>query len=123
MAAEGGPTSPVAPDAQTRGFLFADIRGYTEYLERHGATAAAALLTRYRAVVRAAIAEFHGAEIRTEGDSFYVVLPSASVAVRCALSIVERVEHENQQQTEHRIRVGIGVHAGEAIETDEGLVI
>jgi class 3 adenylate cyclase len=70
VTVERGPT-PALEDAQTRGFLFADIRGYTEYLERHGATAAAELLARYRAIVRATIAEHRGAEIRTEGDSFY----------------------------------------------------
>ena len=72
-----GPSRRSLAAAQTRGFLFADIRGYTEYLERHGAAAAADLLARYRAIVRTAIAEQEGAEIRTEGDSFYVVLPSA----------------------------------------------
>jgi class 3 adenylate cyclase len=40
----------------TRGFLFADLRGYTDFVERHGAAAAAALLTRYRELARAAIA-------------------------------------------------------------------
>lgn len=109
-------------DSQTRGFLFADIRGYTEYMERHGATATAELLARYRAIVRATIAEHRGAEIRTEGDSFYVVLPTASAAVRCALAIVERVDSDNASHEGDAIRVGIGVHAGEAIQTDEGLV-
>jgi class 3 adenylate cyclase len=33
-------------DSVTRGFLFADLRGYTEYVERNGAEAAAALLGR-----------------------------------------------------------------------------
>ena len=57
----------------TRGFLFADLRGYTDFVERNGAEAAATLLTRYRALTREAIGRFGGAEIKTEGDSFYVV--------------------------------------------------
>ena len=84
---------PVGPhderDASlTRGFLFADLRGYTDYVELHGDRAAANLLERYRTVVRAAVAGTHGAEVKTEGDSFYVVFPSASGAVRCGLAIV-----------------------------------
>jgi class 3 adenylate cyclase len=126
MTAEGNPVAdgPAAAsgEAQTRGFLFADIRGYTEYVERRGATAAAEMLGRYRSAVRAAIAEYRGAEIRTEGDSFYVVLPSASSAVVCALAILERVNDENAGGTDESIRVGIGVHAGEAIDSKEGLV-
>jgi len=108
--------------SQTRGFLFADIRGYTEYLDRHGATEAADLLLRYRAIVRDAITQNDGAEIRTEGDSFYVVLRSASDAVMCGLAIVEGVAAENAKRGNAPIRVGVGVHAGEAIDTAEGLV-
>ncbi|HSS35779.1 MAG TPA: adenylate/guanylate cyclase domain-containing protein, partial [Patescibacteria group bacterium] len=68
----------------TRGFLFADLRDYTRYLESHGAVDAADLLVRYRTLVRKAVAEYDGAEIKTEGDSFYVVFQAVSAAVLCA---------------------------------------
>lgn len=107
--------------SRTNGFLFADLRDYTRYVESHGDTAAAALLDRYRTLVRAAVAEFGGAEIKTEGDSFYVVFPSASSAVQCGLAILgsaaERARTEGAP-----IRVGIGVHAGETVQTSEGYV-
>ncbi|MBA3688124.1 MAG: adenylate/guanylate cyclase domain-containing protein [Chloroflexi bacterium] len=61
----------------TRGFLFADLRGYTAYVEAHGDTAASGLLDTYRRLMRDTIARHGGAEIKTEGDSFYVVFPSA----------------------------------------------
>ena len=60
----------------TRGFLFADLRGYTDFVEHRGAAAAAELLTQYRALAREAIGQFGGAEIKTEGDSFYAVFDS-----------------------------------------------
>lgn len=107
-------------DASTHGFLFADLRGYTSYVERRGARAAAQLLTRYRALVRAAVASQGGAEIRTEGDSFYVVFPSASSAVACALDIVDAAAAG--QPDGDPIHVGVGVHAGESIQTVEGPV-
>ena len=71
-----------------KSFLFADLRGYTDFVEAHGDHAAAALLDGYRGLVRAAVAEQQGAEVKTEGDSFYVVFESASAAVRCGLRIV-----------------------------------
>jgi class 3 adenylate cyclase len=74
--------------ATTKGFLFADLRDYTHFVETHGDDAAAALLGRYRALVREVIGQFGGAEIRTEGDSFYVVFPSASGAVLGGLAIL-----------------------------------
>ena len=101
----------------TRGFLFADLRGYTDFVESRGAAAAAELLTRYRALAREEIARFGGAEIKTEGDSFYVVFDSVSSAVRCGLAITAAARAE-----EEPIRVGVGVHAGETIEADGGYV-
>ncbi len=52
-------------DSMTRGFLFADLRGYTEYVEQRGGEAAAALLTAYRELVRAQVARFRGSDIKT----------------------------------------------------------
>jgi class 3 adenylate cyclase len=105
----------------TRGFLFADLRGYTSYVDEHGDHAGAEILERYRALVRAAVAGFRGAEIKTEGDSFYVVFDSASAAVRCGLAITEAAS-ETHQGTAEPIRVGVGVHAGETVATAEGFV-
>ncbi len=102
----------------TRGFLFSDLRGYTAFVEQRGAAAAAELLTRYRALAREAIGRFGGAEIKTEGDSFYVVFDSVSSAVRCGLAIIE----DAREAADEEIRVGIGIHAGETIEADGGYV-
>jgi class 3 adenylate cyclase/ABC-type branched-subunit amino acid transport system substrate-binding protein len=105
----------------TRGFMFADLRAYTAYVEQQGPAAAADLLDRYRALVRAAVAEHDGAEIKTEGDSFYVVFPSVSEALRCALAIVERAGAPTAGR-DGPIPVGIGIQAGETLETSEGYV-
>ena len=114
------PTSQ--PDSVTRGFLFSDLRGYTQFVESRGATTAAALLVRYRALARTAIAQFGGAEIKTEGDSFYVVFSSVSSAVRCGLAIVADAAAASAEHPDEPIRVGVGIHAGETVESDGGYV-
>jgi class 3 adenylate cyclase len=108
--------------AQTRGFLFADLRGYTEFVDRRGDVAAARVIKRYRAIVRQAVAQFDGAEIRTEGDGFYVVFDSASSAVRCGLAIIEGAARDRAEAPDDPIRVAIGIHAGETADTAEGYV-
>ena len=113
----GGPHA-----SQTHGFLFADLRGYTRFAESHGDQAAAQLLSRYRLLVREVIAQFDGAEIRTEGDSFYVVFPSASAAVTGGMAILEAAAAARSEPGSDAIRVGIGVHAGETAESTEGFV-
>jgi len=106
--------------ATTHGFLFADLRGYTHFVETRGDEAAAALLTRYRALVRDVIGGFGGAEIRTEGDSFYVVFPSASSAVLGGLAILAAASAAAGSDPAQSFNVGIGVHAGETAEHGEG---
>jgi len=93
------------------------LRGYSDYVEAHGDLRGVELLERYRQLIRAEVTAFNGAEIRTEGDSFYIVFPSASAAVSCAMGVVARAAEQ-----EPPIRVGIGVHAGEAADTGEGPV-
>ena len=106
----------------TRGFLFADLRDYTRYVESHGAAAAADLLLRYRSIVRDAVARYDGSEIKTEGDSFYVVFAAVSAAVQCGLAISEAATHPPGDPAPSPIPVGIGIHAGETIETPDGFV-
>jgi class 3 adenylate cyclase len=110
------------PERRTRGFLFADLRGYTAFVEANGDDAAAELLVAYRALVRGVVARFGGAEIKTEGDSFYVVFPSASAAVDCGLELVAEATAATAREPVRPIRVGVGVHAGDTIEMDDGYV-
>ena len=94
-------------------FLFVDIRDYTGYVERHGDTAAAALIRDYRELVRREIPLTGGRELSTEGDSFLVEFPTAKQALRCALAILEGAARRST--SDHPIRVGIGIHAGEPV--------
>ena len=80
------------------------------------------MLDRYRVLVRSAVAEFDGAEIRTEGDSFYVVFDGASAAIECGLAIVAAAVEASNADLSLPIHVGIGIHAGETVETTEGFV-
>jgi class 3 adenylate cyclase len=115
-------TDEVAPpsDGSTHGFLFADLRGYTHLVDTRGAVEASHLLGRYRAIVREVVTHHGGAEIKTEGDSFYVVLPSASAALRCGLDILKScMEPADGGEA---IQLGIGIHAGESVAHEGGFV-
>lgn len=102
--------------------MFADLRGYTAFIERAGNAAGAALLEDYLSLTRRAVAQHRGAEIRTEGDGFYAVFPSASSAILCGLDIVRSAQEASADRPERPIRVGVGINAGEAVQTPEGFV-
>ncbi len=104
-----------------RGFLFADLRGYSAFVERYGDRAGVQLLSAYRDVVRRVVPRFSGAEIRTEGDSFYIVFNSPSAALECGLAILDEARRSTIPEGT-KIAVGIGVHAGETLELDHAYV-
>jgi class 3 adenylate cyclase len=108
--------------AAYRGFLFSDIRGFTSFAERYGNPAAAAKVSRFLDIARTAIARHEGAEVKTEGDAIHAVFPSASSAVLCGLEIVEAAALLSAQEPDGWFDLGVGVHAGEAVETAEGYI-
>lgn len=106
----------------TRAFLFSDLRGYTDFVEGRGDTEAAALLKEYRGIVRAAVARAGGAEVKTEGDSFYVVFESALAALDCAVAVHRAAGAYNGVHPAAPIRIGMGPHVGETVPYDDQLV-
>src|SRR2546428_7167040 len=99
----------------TKTFLFSDLRGYTSFVERHGDDAAGELIADYRGLVRAEVKQADGAEIKTEGDSFFVVFDSAKSALECAIAIVQAVERRSRERPDRPMWVGVGVHTGETV--------
>jgi class 3 adenylate cyclase len=112
---DGGP-------AAYRGFLFSDLRGFTAFAEKFGNAAAAAKVNAFLEIARRAISRHDGAEVMTEGDAIHAVFPSASSAVLCGLEIVDATAELNEEEPHRAIGLGVGVHAGEAVETAEGYI-
>lgn len=107
-----------ADSAVTRALLFSDLRDYTAFVERYGDASATKLLRDYRATVRREVARHHGAEVKTEGDSFYVVFERPTAALDCAVAIQKRAAARNADDPIARLRIGMGLHAGEVIPHD-----
>lgn len=113
---------PPPPKAATFTFLFADLRDYSAFVERRGDAAAAELIHDYRDLMRRQIAAAEGAEIKTEGDSFYVVFDSAQQAMRCAIAIQRAAARANAQRPDRPIHIGVGLNAGEPVREGDGFV-
>ena len=90
--------------------LFSDIEGSTALLKRLGAAYAEAL-DGQRRVLREAWADYGGTELGTEGDSFFVVFPTAERAVTAAAQ-AQRGLAAFEWPAGERVRVRMGIHTG-----------
>jgi class 3 adenylate cyclase len=104
---------PPGSASRTLTFLFADIRDYTAFVEQHGDARAREVIAGFRKLVRAQLSLTGGGEVKTEGDSFYLVFNTAGQALRCGIAIMN--EASRQDRPGGPLPVGIGVHAGEPV--------
>jgi class 3 adenylate cyclase len=90
-------------------FLFSDIEGSTRLLQELG-DGYIALLQHHNRIFREVIREGEGAEVSTEGDSFFVVFPSPLGAVDAATRIQRSLAAHPFPAP---VRVRIGLHTGQ----------
>ena len=95
-------------------FLFTDIEGSTGLLDALGGDRYRELQDRHAEIIREAIAEEQGHEVRTEGDSFFVVFRTPAQAVGAAVSAQRRLGAEAPRHGV-QLRVRIGMHTGEGV--------
>jgi len=91
--------------------LFTDIEGSTRLLRSLGERYAE-VLSRQRSIMRAAIDAYGGNEMGTEGDSFFVVFPSAFLAVMAAVD-AQRALAAQEWPFGIPVRVRMGLETGE----------
>ena len=100
--------------------LFTDVVGSTELLDRLGDDAAEELRRTHFNVLRRAVADTGGREVKSMGDGLMVAFTSPFDALRCAVAM-QRAIAEHNRQAGLAIEVRIGVHAGEPIPDEDDL--
>jgi len=100
--------------------LFSDIEGSTALLSRLGGKYGD-VLDIHRRVLRAAWVNHGGAEMGTEGDSFFVVFESAADGVRAALEAQRGMAVQDWPRGVS-VAVRIGLHTGEPMRHGDGYV-
>lgn len=101
--------------------MFTDLVGSTSLNEAVGDEEWSRFLARHRALVRGAFLERGGTEVGTQGDGLLARFGSPADAVLCAIDIQRRIEEDRLSGTLVP-RLRIGVHAGEAVESDGDIV-
>ncbi|MGH2687389.1 MAG: adenylate/guanylate cyclase domain-containing protein, partial [Actinomycetota bacterium] len=101
--------------------LFTDQVGSTSLLERLGEDVAEELRRSHFSLLRRAVMEAGGHEVKNLGDGLMVSFPSSVQAVRCAVSIQRRIAKHNRAKPERALQVRIGLHVGEPLAEDKDL--
>jgi adenylate cyclase len=102
--------------------LFTDIDDYTAITDRLGDRAARELVVEHDRIVRAALGEGGGREIKHTGDGIMAWFPSASRALQAAVLVQEAARRWNAAGGRRQpLRIAIGVNTGAPIACDGDL--
>jgi class 3 adenylate cyclase len=101
-------------DPGFRAILFTDLVGSTELTQRLGDVAAMEVLRRHDAIVRGAIADSGGSEVKHTGDGIMASFKSAATAIEAATAI-QRGFEAAQSEGDFDASVRIGIAAGEPV--------
>ena len=106
-------------EIKTATILFTDLVGSTSLSSSVGPVVAEELRQEHFGLLRAAIEEFGGAEVKNLGDGLMVTFASASSAVSCAVAMQQGIERRNRAANEQlAIRVGIAHGDADRAEDD-----
>jgi class 3 adenylate cyclase len=99
-------------------FVFSDIEGSTELMKRLGERYGE-LIGQHRRIIRETFGAHDGAEIDTQGDSFFFAFARARDAVAAAVD-AQRAHVEHEWPDGEQVRVRMGLHTGEPAVGAEG---
>lgn len=111
------PAHPVGDayvDSAIRAVMFTDIVGSTELTQRLGDDAGTALVREHDRIVRGALDELGGREVKHTGDGIMASFQSVASAVRAAMAIQATLAERNVD-AELPLRVRVGISAGEPL--------
>src|SRR5271167_2817088 len=98
--------------------LFTDMVGSTELSQRISAEVADEVRRGHFSILRRAITESGGSEVKNLGDGMMVVFSSASAALGCAVGMQQGVELGNHKAAEP-VGLRVGLSVGE-VSNEEG---
>jgi adenylate cyclase len=117
-----GEAKQEAPGRKLAAIMFTDIVGYAEVAQKDEPLAIE-LLNDQRRIVRAAVKQRGGTEVKTMGDGFLVEFASAIEAAKCAVEIQKSLRQRNSASgPEKQVLLRIGIHVGDVLEDGDDIV-
>ncbi len=104
-------------DVETVTILITDLVGSTQLESRVGPAAAEALREEHFGMLRDAVRDAGGREVKNTGDGLMAAFDSSAAAISCGILIQQRFERRNRSAAEPLL-IRVGVSAGDATRAD-----
>lgn len=108
-------------DPGIRSILFTDIVESTNMTQQMGDEAAMEMVDLHDSIVRGALKDLGGREVKHLGDGIMASFVSAASAVKCATRVQNEVAKHSRDHADRPIRVRVGIAAGEPVERHNDL--
>ena len=101
--------------------MFTDMVGSTDLTQARGDQAAQEIVRKHNAIVRTALTQSAGHEVKHTGDGIMASFASAANAVDATVQIQRQVTAHNEKQPNLPLHLRIGLNAGEPIQEEDDL--
>jgi class 3 adenylate cyclase/pimeloyl-ACP methyl ester carboxylesterase len=116
----GEPAAEAPAAAAVHTILITDMEGSTTLTQRLGDSKAQDVLRAHNTILRDALKNHGGSEIKHTGDGIMASFASATRALECAVAM-QRAFAAHNESAEEPIRVRIGLNAGEPVAEEKDL--
>jgi class 3 adenylate cyclase len=104
------------------GIVFVDVAGFTTFTAERGDEVAIAMLADLTNLAERATKNGKGKLVKSLGDGFLLAFPSASQAVRAAVSLRDAAIHKRVSEDDFPLALRIAVHSGEPLVEQDDLL-
>ncbi len=111
-----------AAAAQAQGIvviMFTDLVGSTQMTHDRGDFGAQEIVRAHNAIVRTALAEHHGEEVKHTGDGIMASFANPIGSVGAAIRIQRDLATHNHLNPDNPVNVRIGLNAGDAVREED----
>ncbi len=107
------------PDTALRAIMFTDIEGSTDISTSHGDKVAVGLVRRHNDIVRDALTQYRGHEVKHTGDGLFASFVSVTKAVEATIAIQQQSAAASDAGP--KLAIKIGLSAGEPVADSRDL--
>ena len=109
----------VAVTTENVAILFTDVVGSTQLSHRQAPEDADEVRRQHFSILRQAVTEAGGKEVKNLGDGLMAVFGSASTALACAVAMQQGVDQDNRDRLHPAVGLRIGLSGGDVIPEDD----